>query len=105
MPRSEFSPRTKAKAFERANGSCEGCAAPLVGYKYQYDHVIADSHGGGNDLDNCQVICITCHREKTAKVDVPIAAKIKRIQRRERNIKKRPTFCGWRRFNGEIVRK
>ena len=90
MSRSEFSKQTKRDALERSGKLCEAtgklygldegtrCNAPLS-YGVEFDHWIADSHGGENILDNCAAVCSKCHKFKTAKYDTPVAAKIKRI--------------------------
>jgi 5-methylcytosine-specific restriction enzyme A len=66
MTRLEFSATIKRKAFERANGKCETCAAPISPGKVEYDHRLPCALGGRADLANCQAICIPCHKEKTA---------------------------------------
>lgn len=93
--RREFSKQVRRDAFLRANGCCEGwlpngtiCGAKLTIGKYHYDHVIPDAHGGEPVLSNCAVICIACHKYKTAKHDVPAIAKTKRIQDRHIGIRK-----------------
>jgi 5-methylcytosine-specific restriction endonuclease McrA len=90
--RDEFSKRTKAQAFLRADGRCEHgrgeyedgcrCNAKLGPGNVFYDHVIAASNGGGNDLGNCAVLCKTHHSEKTEKLDIPRAAKTERMRRK-----------------------
>jgi 5-methylcytosine-specific restriction endonuclease McrA len=85
--RHEFSKRTKLNAFMRCGGQCENmdedgirCTVTFkVGRSAHYDHIIAASNGGRNDLDNCAVLCRACHREKTVRIDVPRAAKIERL--------------------------
>jgi 5-methylcytosine-specific restriction protein A len=108
--RREFSKQVRRDAFARANGKCEGwlpngtlCEAKLTIGKYHYDHVIPDAHGGEPTLENCAVICLPCHKFKTAKKDVPAIAKTKRIQDRHKGIKKPRTIRSWRRFDGTIV--
>jgi 5-methylcytosine-specific restriction protein A len=101
--RSEFSKRTKRDAFVRAEGNCEGCGARLTIGKYHYDHIIPDGLGGEPTLDNCAVLCIVCHKVKTTTKDVPLIAKTKRIQDRQKGIKKPRTITRWRKFNGSIV--
>lgn len=90
MSRAEFSTKTKLAAWERANGMCEGalfahshcfgerCNAPLLYGNFHYDHIDPTWTSGRNDLDNCQVLCVPCHKAKTAK-DVRDIAKVKRI--------------------------
>jgi len=90
MSRSEFSTKVRKAALARSGTFCEAigarygldagkrCNAPL-GYGVDFDHVIADSHGGENSLENCAAVCKSCHGFKTRTYDTPIAAKIKRI--------------------------
>src|ERR1700746_2334135 len=103
--RREFAKRVKRDAFVRANGCCENatCGAKLQRGRFHYDHIIPDGLGGEPTLQNCAVLCIACHKDKTGKTDVPAIAKTKRIQDRERGIRKPRTMRSWRRFNGEIV--
>lgn len=106
MSRREFSKAVKRDAFARAGGLCEGegCGAKLTIGKYHYDHRIPDALGGEPELWNCEVLCVPCHNAKTRKKDVPAIAKTKRIQDREKGIRKPRSMLGWRKFNGEIVR-
>ena len=113
MTRREFPNRVKALAFERANGQCEKCTARLVVGKFAYDHVIADALGGEPTLENCAVLCVSCHGEKTPS-DTTMAAKIKRIRRKQVAGIKRQTSrplmgtkaSGWRKpFNGPPERR
>jgi hypothetical protein len=46
---------------------------------HHFDHVIPDGIGGKNDLQNCAVLCVPCHGDKTARLDIPIIAKAKRV--------------------------
>lgn len=105
MSRTEFSAKTKAKAFLRANGVCEGerCAARLTYGKFHYDHDLACELGGDNSLDNCRVLCVVCHKQKTKQDDMPKIAKGRRIRQAERGIKKPRTIRAWRKFNGDPV--
>ena len=75
MTRSNFTRTTMLAAWERSGGYCErkinGKRADGCGRKIfpsdgpEYDHIIADEHGGDNSLDNCQVLCVWCHKPKT----------------------------------------
>ena len=49
-------------ALVRDGMRCVACGSygPL-----EVDHVVPLSQGGGNDLDNLQVMCRSCHRAKT----------------------------------------
>jgi 5-methylcytosine-specific restriction protein A len=104
MSRTEFSRTVKAAAALRANGHCEGCTARLRSGGFHFDHIIPDGIGGPATLENCQVLCKTCHDTKTRKADVPRVAQMKR--QRDRNtgaLRTTRGFKGWRRFSGEIV--
>ncbi len=64
--RAEFTRTTKLAAWERSGGCCENCERKISpGDGPEYDHIIADEHGGGNGLENCQVLCTNCHKPKT----------------------------------------
>jgi 5-methylcytosine-specific restriction protein A len=93
--RTEFSPKTKILAFQRAKGCCQECNndKKLIVGNIFYDHIIPDAMGGEATLDNCQVLCKSHHDTKTRKSDVPTIAKSKRIRRREAGIRKRSTFA------------
>jgi 5-methylcytosine-specific restriction protein A len=103
--RREFSKQVKRDAFMRANGCCEAknCGARLSVGKFHYDHEIPDALGGEPTLENCVVLCIACHREKTSRNDIPAIAKTKRIRDRNIGIRKPRTIRAWRRFNGTPV--
>ncbi len=92
--RREFSDKVKAAAFLRAKGHCEGkdCGARLTYGKYHYDHDLPDDLGGEPTLDNCRVLCVACHKEKTRSEDMPRIAKGRRIRKAEMGIKKRSRF-------------
>jgi 5-methylcytosine-specific restriction enzyme A len=78
--RTEFSNVTKQAAWQLAKGCCAECGE-LIGENQprEYDHIKPCAFGGRNDLDNCQVLCLECHRKKTAKTDVPAVAKSNRV--------------------------
>jgi 5-methylcytosine-specific restriction endonuclease McrA len=84
MPRTEFTAKIKLAAFERAKGRCEKCLCMIV--SAHYDHVIPDQLGGEATLDNCECLCVRCHRAKTSTEDIPRIAKAKRQQRKHLGI-------------------
>jgi 5-methylcytosine-specific restriction protein A len=110
VSRREFSKQVRREAHTRANGQCEGhpdgerCPVRLTRGRFHYDHDIPDALGGEPTLENCVVLCIACHKDKTGTKDVPAIAKTKRIQDREKGIKKPRSITGWRAFDGSIVR-
>lgn len=112
MTRREFPARIKAAAALRANGQCEGCSRRLLAGDFHFDHDIPDGIGGEPTLDNCRVLCRSCHAVKTAKADVPRIAKAKRVHRKHVGIRsagrKMPGSRGtpWRkRMDGTVERR
>lgn len=103
MRTAEFSKQTKRDALKRAGNLCEAvgsmyalqdgqrCNAPL-GYGVEFDHVVMEVLSKDNSLENCAAVCIRCHKIKTAKHDIPMAAKTVRMQDKARGIRKRSTF-------------
>lgn len=87
MTRREFPARIKAAAALRANGQCEGCSRRLLAGDFNFDHDIPDGLHGEPTLDNCRVLCRSCHSIKTAKEDVPRIAKAKRGHRKHVGIR------------------
>lgn len=106
--RQEFPARIKAAAALRADGKCESCTRKLMTGDYHYDHEIPDQLGGQPTLENCKVLCKSCHGTKTAKTDIPRIAKAKRNFNAARGIRKRSKFaCSrtgkWRKkINGTV---
>jgi 5-methylcytosine-specific restriction enzyme A len=92
--RREFSAKTKDAAWERCKGLCEECARQLTtgDVFYDYDHITADALGGEPTLENCQVLCRTCHGIKTRTRDVPLVAKGRSVRRKDRGIRKPSRF-------------
>jgi 5-methylcytosine-specific restriction enzyme A len=101
--RREFSGKTMAQAALRADGHCENCTTRLTTGGFHYDHITPDALGGEPTLENCQVLCKSCHGLKTTKADVPQIAKAKRRERNHFGIKRPRSIRQWRRFNGTIV--
>ena len=78
--RREFPTKVKVAAFDRAKGNCEKCTARLFVGKFAYDHRIPDALGGEPTLENCTVLCLVCHGEKTAGIDQPTIAKVRHVR-------------------------
>ena len=116
--RSEFTAKTKQKAFDRVDGFCEGCGAKIVpANPAEYDHIKPCSEGGDNSLENCRVLgkkCCSTHRDKSAG-EAARAARADRGHRKFIGAKTPPKgnaiipgskASGWKRkLNGEVVRR
>lgn len=94
--RQEFSARVKAAALKRCMGAdgiprCEGqgCGQPLVAAFTNYDHDTPDGLGGEPTLENCKVLCKTCHAAKTFGEDNPRMQKADAQRKRAFGIKAR----------------
>lgn len=107
--RTEFSSKVKADAALRANGHCEECGRRLLTGDFHYDHEIPDALGGEATVQNCRVLCRSCHATKTATADIPRIAKANRNFRKSHGIRKPSRFAGartskWKKkLNGEVV--
>jgi len=87
MKRIEFPAKIRDKAADRAAGKCQRCGLPFGGKKMHFDHILPLALNGESTLANCQVLCEPCHKEKTAKEDVPRIRKADRVKRAARGIK------------------
>lgn len=109
MKRRDFPKRVKLAAWERCAGHCEECAAKIIGGRPEYDHDIPDAIGGEPTLENCIVRCRTCHARKTAELDAPRIAKVRRQREKHLGIRNASRFPGgrWSRWKkkvtGEVV--
>ncbi len=93
MARQEFKRSVKIEAVKRTTRSgvtyCEGCGLPAR--RWHYDHVIPDGMNGKPTLENCKLLCLPCHAEKTAK-DVADIAEAKRREAAHLGVRKEPTM-------------
>jgi 5-methylcytosine-specific restriction protein A len=77
--RRTFSAETKRLAWKRCNHQCQNCTAQVTGAgDIEFDHVVPWELSHDSSLGNCQILCLTCHDDKTAGRDVPAIAKADR---------------------------
>lgn len=113
MSRREFPAKVRALAFRRSGGHCQKCTRKLSVSDVHFDHVIPDQLGGEPVLENCEVLCRSCHAVKTYREDVPNIARAKRREARHFGFKtpSRAVIPGskrsqWKRhINGTISRR
>ena len=80
--RRNFTRTTKLAAWKRSDGRCGWCGRKIFpGDGPEYDHIIADEHGGDNSLTNCQVLCINCHKPKT-RADMKVTVRGRKARAR-----------------------
>ncbi len=105
MARHNFSAKVKRQARERSGGRCEAsgvvyglepeqrCNASLEGKRVEIDHYPIPATDEGSDmLENAVACCVACHAWKTAKYDVPMQAKGKRISDKHLGIRRPSSF-------------
>jgi 5-methylcytosine-specific restriction protein A len=97
---SAIPPRVKLRIHAKAEGMCAVCG--LEALTGQYDHIIPLIIGGPNKESNLQLVCVPCHKAKTA-LDVKLKAKVARVRKHHLGIKKRRRTIPGRRFNGEAI--
>ena len=69
-PRRNLSASDKQIVMNRQGGSCRYCDTRVVLYPYpnaDADHIIPISMGGKTNVHNMQLLCVPCHRQKTAR--------------------------------------
>ena len=62
-----FTPNQKREAYERQKGICPKCRKHFDIEKMEADHIKLWSDGGKTVAENCQMLCIDDHREKSRK--------------------------------------
>ena len=63
----EFSPSMKREVYEKQNGICPICKNKFHFEKMEGDHITPWSSGGKTKIENCQMLCKLCNREKSNK--------------------------------------
>jgi len=62
-----FTPNMKREAFTKQDGVCPKCKKSFAMENMEGDHIKLWSEGGRSVANNCQMLCIDCHREKSSK--------------------------------------
>ena len=88
--RLEFPRKVRVAAFARSGGKCEQCAADIRDGRCEYDHILPAALTGQPTLANCRVLCVACHKAKTA-ADVRGIRKADRQRAAHVNAKPEPT--------------
>ena len=62
MRKKEFPNQVKKKVIERSNNRCERGKIDFDDhFKGEFHHIIPVVFGGGNELNNCSLLCKNCH--------------------------------------------
>lgn len=90
MRRKEFTGKIRKQAFIRCGSKCEACNAALKIGEGEYDHIIPWALSEDSSIENCQVLCVPCHRGVGAKTadDQRHIAKAKRREAKHIGITK-----------------
>ena len=62
-----FTDGMKRKVYEKQSGICVICSEQFTIDKMEADHITPWSEGGKTNEANCQMLCKTCNREKSAR--------------------------------------
>jgi Protein of unknown function DUF262/HNH endonuclease len=62
-----FTPNMKREAYTKQDGVCPKCKKSFAMENMEGDHIKLWSEGGRSIANNCQMLCIDCHREKSNK--------------------------------------
>ena len=111
MNRRSISTRERARLFALHGGICHLCNGKIgVGERWEVSHDIPLELGGEDDDANRKLAHYKCHRDHTAKTDIPQIAKAKRREARHIGAKtsKQPLPCGrkskWKKkLDGRVV--
>ena len=98
-------PRVRLRIFEKCQGKCVVCGNSIRGSLLPaYDHIVSLVNGGENRENNLQLLCVPCHKAKTAQ-DVKEKATVARKRMRHIGIRaKKKRKMGYKRFDGTVVK-
>jgi hypothetical protein len=109
-----FSTSFRLNLFLKRKGTCASCYQKIdAGKAWDIDHILPLALGGSNEPENLQILCKRCHESKTAKNDIPLIAKTKRLKASHLGARSRSTrpIAGsrrspWKRkLDGSVVRR
>jgi 5-methylcytosine-specific restriction protein A len=64
IKRHRFTKQERLDIFEKSQ-MCVSCQKVLTIKSFELDHILALANGGTNDMNNIQMLCKTCHQDKT----------------------------------------
>ena len=64
-PRVLIPKETKDLLLQQQKDKCNDCQKKIEKKKYHIDHIRPLSNGGNNDIENLQLLCVSCHLDKT----------------------------------------
>jgi hypothetical protein len=111
LKRKSITTKIRVQIFEKDKGICHLCQLRVdSGQEWDVSHEIPLEAGGKDDMTNWYVAHRKCHRVHTAKVDIPLIAKVKRIRAKNMGAKKSRSpmpmgkFSKWKKkLDGTVV--
>lgn len=67
-PKRAFSVNEKHALYKIAKGLCATCDRRFPVDQMEADHILEHSKGGETTLDNAQLLCVSCHKTKSATI-------------------------------------
>ena len=64
----------KLVLYDKQNGRCNGCRLFFPPRNFDIDHVVVQSKGGTDEIDNLQLLCGACNSMKGAKSQEELVA-------------------------------
>ena len=71
--------QNKHVLFGQQEGRCNGCRSAFEFRHLEVDHVIPRSGGGGDHIDNLQLLCAHCNRVKGDRPQEYLAARLREM--------------------------
>lgn len=115
MKRRHISRRMRNLIFEDAGGICTFCREEIARetQRWEVSHDIPLELGGADDRTNMRPAHYDCHRQQTAKVDIPRIAKAKRVEAKHNGTFRPPRHVvpgskasPWKKLlSGKVVRR
>ena len=62
-----FTNEERYNIFNTSSKKCRICEESIKSKHYEIDHIKALKNGGTNDINNLQLLCKSCHKEKTLR--------------------------------------
>jgi len=85
----EPSPSVKDNLYAKQKGKCNGCENDYLIKDMEIDHIVPKSIGGGDHMENYQLLCGNCNRTKGNR---PMEFLLMRIDKRKQHLRNYVTF-------------
>jgi len=79
----------KDTLYENQKGKCKGCENDYLIKDMEIDHIVPKSIGGGDHMENYQLLCGNCNRTKGNR---PMEFLLMRIDKRKQHLRNYVTF-------------